>query len=134
MALLRNEAVEASRIPWIKGAGLLACLVVPFTALTSLVMGSVGKGIGVLGFALAGLVILGGFFAGMIWAATRILGLRPLPLVRLAQKSLKRRGFSLVFAMIALFAGVLTITAGVVVTPGSRREMQIRDIALEGTT
>jgi putative ABC transport system permease protein len=132
MALLRNEAVDVKHIPWLKAAALVVCLAVPLTALTTLVMGSLLGGIGVLLFALAGLIFLGGFFALIIWAATRFLPLRSLPLARLAQQSLRQRGLTLVFAMIALFAGILTMTFGIVVTEGSRREMSLRNIEVNG--
>jgi predicted lysophospholipase L1 biosynthesis ABC-type transport system permease subunit len=50
MALLRNEPVEASALPRTKSLLLLVLLALPFTALTSLVMGSLLKGVGLLVF------------------------------------------------------------------------------------
>ncbi len=132
MALLRNEAVEARNIPWPKAIGLFLLLTIPFAAVTSLVMGSIIAGIGVLVFAIAGLVVLGGFFGGLIWLTTRLMPVRRAPLARLAQKSMRRRGLGLIFAMIALFAGIVTITLGVVVTNGSRREMSSHNIEVKG--
>ncbi|RPI21387.1 MAG: FtsX-like permease family protein, partial [Chloroflexota bacterium] len=132
MALLRNEPVNVRRLPWLKAAGLALLLALPFTLITSLVMGSLGQGIGVLLFAVAGLAVLGGLFGGLLWAAARLVPLRRLPLVHLAQNSLRRRGLALVFAMIALFAGVVAMTLGVAFTQNAQREMDERTIEIEG--
>ena len=132
MALLRNEPVNVRGVSWLKAAGLALLLALPFTLITSLVMGSLVKGIGVLLFALAGLVALGGLFGGLLWAATRLVPLRRLPLVHLAQNSLRRRGLALVFAMIALFAGVVSMTLGVVVAQNGQREMDEAAVQIDG--
>ena len=63
--------------------------------------------------------MLGGFFSGMLWVCTHIVPLGSFPLVRMAFNSLNRRGVSLVFAMIALFIGVLSMSLGMVVTQKS---------------
>lgn len=134
MALLRSEAAHTQRAGWLPSLGLALPLAVPFAALTSGIMGSVVAGVGVLLFAVAGLVALGGVLGGLAWLAVRLLGLAPasLPLVRLAQSSLRRRGLSLVFAMIALFTGLVALACGVVVTQNGQREMSERTVALAG--
>ncbi len=132
MALLRNEPVDVRRLPRWKSAALALLLAVPFTALTSLVMGSLVNGIGVLLFSLAGVVLLGGLFAGLLWMCTHWLPLGRFPLARLALNSLRRRGMGLVFAMIALFVGILAMSLGVVVAQSGQREISARSIDIQG--
>lgn len=132
MALLRNEPVDASRLSRIKSAGLAVILGLPFTAITSLVMGSLLSGIGVLLFALAGLAVLGGLLGGLAWVVTCLLPVRSLPLIHMAQNSLRRRGLSLIFAMIALFVGTAALGLGVVVTQNAQRTMDERTVKVEG--
>ena len=132
MALLRNEGVDVGRLVWWQ-AGLLAlALAAPFAAVSSLVMGSLPAGLGVLAVAGAGLVVLGGGLAGLAWLGARLLGLLRLPLVQLAQSSLRRRGLGLVFAMIALFAGVTALGLGVAFTHNAQQAMDARTVRLTG--
>lgn len=131
-ALLRNEATQAAHLPWLQGLGLLLLLGLPFTAIASLAMGSILEGVGVLLFALTGLVVLGGLLGGLAWAAPRLLPLGGLPLARLARANLRRRGLALVFAMIALFAGVVSMALGVVIVHNGQREIEEHAITVEG--
>jgi putative ABC transport system permease protein len=122
VALLRNEPVDVRQISGCLSVGLGLLLAVPFTVLTSLVMESVAGGIGVLVGILFGLAVLGGMFSLVLWACTRLLPLHGVPFLRIAIGSLRQRGFALVFAMIALFIGVLSMSAGLVVVEfGERR-------------
>lgn len=132
LALLRSEALQASRIPRLQSAGMILLCGLPFVAITSLIMGSLLKGIGVLLVALAGLTGMGVFLGGLIWLVTRLLPLRAWPLVHMAQNSLRRRGLGLVFAMIALFVGVVSLSMGLVVTTSAQRAMDERLIDFEG--
>jgi putative ABC transport system permease protein len=115
MALLRNERIDVQGLPGCQSALLGLLLAELFTALTSLVMESLTAGIGVLGGIVVGIAVLGGFFSGLLRVCTRFLPLRGFPLVRMAFNSLQRRGTALVFAMIALFVGVLSMSLGQVV-------------------
>ncbi len=124
--LLRDAARTAGQQAWPQTVLLMGLLAVPFTALTAVIMGSVGTAIGVLLFALAGLVALGGGLGGLAWVATRLLRVPGLPLVRLAQSSLRRRGLGLVFAMIALFTGVVALALGVVMTQDAQAALEDR--------
>ncbi len=132
MALLRNERVDVQGLPRCQSVLLGLLLAAPFTALTSLVMGSLLAGIGVLVSILIGIALLGGFFGGMLWLCTRFLPLRRYPLVNMAFNSLHRRGFGLIFAMIALFIGVLSMSLGLVVTQNGQREMSARSVDVQG--
>lgn len=129
MSLLRLEQPDTRRIPWHKTAGLVLLLGAPFLALTSLAMGSLAKGAGVLLFALTGLVILGGILSGFSWTITRLLPLKWLPLAQMAKNNLQRRGLSLIFAMIALFTGIVSLSLGFVITQSAQREMEERNLA-----
>ena len=131
LELMRDETMTPSRVPIKHSIGLLILLGLPFTALTSWIMGSALKGTGVLLFALAGLVFLGGFLGGLAWIIIRVLPLRKIPLARMAQNSLRRRGLSLIFAMIALFTGVISLGFGVVVVTSAQRQMDERNIQIQ---
>jgi len=128
-ALLRDEALNAARMPWYKTVGLMLLLAVPFTALTSVAMGSILSGIGVLLFALAGLVLLGGLLGALAWIVTRLLPFKSFPLMQMAKNSLRRRGVSLIFAMIALFTGVVAMGMGFVITESAQREIEVRNLS-----
>ncbi|NMB89242.1 MAG: FtsX-like permease family protein, partial [Chloroflexi bacterium] len=133
-ALLRNEPVDVRRLPGCltAGAGLGLLLAVPFTALSSLVMGSALSGVSVLAGILGGLVILGGFFSALLWICTHAIPLRRFSLARLAFHSLRRRGTALVFAMIALFIGVLSMSLGLVVAQISQHKISGGPLDLPG--
>lgn len=134
LALLRNEPVRSGSLPPAQLSLLAMLLAAPFTALVSWVMGSLLKGAGVLLFALGGLVVLGGALGGLAWLAARLFPLGWLPLARIAQNSLRRRGGGLVFALIALFVGIATLALGVVVTENASATMDERRVVIEGYT
>ena len=132
LALLRDEPVPVARLSLARQLGLALLLGIPFTAITGLVMGSLLKGLGVLLFALLGFAVLGGGLGGLAWLTTRLLPLKWLPLANMARISLRRRGKSLVFAMIALFCGVVSIAMGVVVIENATGEMRQHTIEVQG--
>jgi putative ABC transport system permease protein len=116
LAIMRNEMIQKSQLPLFQGIGLGLLLLVPFTALTSLIMGSVLKGIGVLVVSIIGLLILGGGLSALSWLVTRLLPFHNWPLGRISIKNLRKRGPALVFAMIALFVGVTSLSFGAVIS------------------
>lgn len=132
LALLRREALQPARIPRLQALGLALLCALPFVAVTALVMGSLPAGLGVLLFALVGLAVLGGVLGGLVWLVTRLLPMRLWPLARMAQTNLKRRSFSSVFAMIALFTGVVALALGVVTSTSAQRALDARLIDFEG--
>jgi putative ABC transport system permease protein len=132
LALLRGEALEAGRIPWLQSAGLALLCGLPFLGVTALVMGSLLKGLGILLFALAGLAVLGGVLGAVAWLITRLLPLRHWPLLHMARSSLRRRGMALVFAMVALFVGTMSLALGIVVTTSAQRALDERLIKFDG--
>ncbi len=155
MALLRNEPIDVRRLPRMQSVALGLLLAAPFIALISLVMESVIAGIGVLIFLVSGIATLGGFFNGVLWVCTRILSLpaesvhgepaesmqgrrakliHGFPLARMAFSSLRRRGVALVFAMIALFVGVLSMSSGLAVSQVSERRIAGQSVDFQGTS
>jgi putative ABC transport system permease protein len=109
-----------------------AGMAVPFAAIASLVLGSVGQGLIVLGAALAGLLLMGGLLAGIKWLALRLLPTFRLHLLRMARNNLRRRGFSLVFAMIALCIGTFTLGLAMTIVGGAQEQLALQMFAAEG--
>ncbi len=132
VALLRNEAVQARQVPKIKVLGLGLVLMAAFTGVTSLVMGSVLTGIEVIAVGFVGLVCLGGGLALILRAVSRFLPTRGIALLHLVNVNLRRGGLSTVFAMIAMFAGVVAISLGTVVSQGAQRQMEDRITVTDG--
>ncbi len=108
----------------IRSIGTFALMAVPFGAITSLVLGSLWQGGVVLLAALAGLIVLGGLLAGIKWLVVRLLPTFGLHLLRMARNNLRRRGVSLVFAMIALFAGTYTLGFAMVSISGTQNKLE----------
>lgn len=104
----------------------------PFAGLTSLVMESVLKGVGVLLVALLGLVTMGGFLGVLMWIAVRLLPVGGMPLVNMARNNLKRRGISLIFAMIALFVGIVSLALGGMMTINAQNMLDMRAVEYAG--
>ncbi|HZW03231.1 MAG TPA: ABC transporter permease, partial [Anaerolineaceae bacterium] len=107
-------------------------LALPFTAAITLIMGSLQKAVLVLGAALVGLVGLGGALGALLWLITRLLPLRGFPLLNMARGNLRRRGFAPVFALIALFVGVVALTLAGVVTQNASRVMESASLEVKG--
>ena len=122
--LFRNEPVNASKMPFPQALGLIVLLAIPLWIETGLIMQSLWKGAIILLVALAGLVILGGGLSLVLKLVTRLLPMPGLPLWKMARNSLRRRGGPLVFAMIALFVGVVALSLGMLVTQSASRVME----------
>lgn len=132
IALLRGESVAASQLPRLPSALLIVALAVPFTLLISLIMGSLLKALAVLGAALIGLVLVGGALGLLLWLASRLLPLSLIPSMNVARSSLNRRGWAPVFALIALFIGVVALTLSAVVTQNACRVIDAATLDLQG--
>ncbi len=124
VALLRGETASAAQLSGFQSLALLLALGVPFTAVITLIMGSLLKAVGVLVAALAGLVGLGGGLWILLWLVTRLLPPSGIPLLHIARGSLRRRGLTPVFALVALFVGVVALTLASVVTQNAGRVME----------
>lgn len=131
-ALLRAETASAAQLSWFQSLVLLLALAVPFTAVITLIMGSPIKAVGVLAVALAGLVGLGGGLGVLLWLVTRLLPLHGIPLLNIAHGSLRRRGLAPVFALIALFVGVVALALAGLVTQNANRVMAAVDVHPQG--
>lgn len=131
-ALLRNEPVSVAQMGRLNTLLLLLGLLLPFAIVMSIVLGSVLQGIGVLLFAVAGLVVVGGTFALLLWFVARFLPTGRFYLLKLATNRLRRQGFGLVFAMIALFAGLVTLALVTVMIQTTQNEMDLRTMQVTG--
>jgi putative ABC transport system permease protein len=132
MALLRNERLDVQDLPGCQSVVLGLILGALFTALTSLVMESLAAGIGVLVCIVIGIAMLGAFFKGVLWVASRAFPPYRFSPARLAFNSLHRGGLVLVFAMIALFVGVFSMSLGVAVLQFSDRRISSGQIEVQG--
>jgi len=132
MALLRNERLDVQGLRGCQSVVLGLLLGALFTALTSLVMESLIAGIGVLVSIVIGIAMLGAFFKGVLWVAGRAFPLYRFSPARLAFNNLHRRGSTLVFAMIALFIGVLSMSLGVAVLQVSDRRISSQQVDIQG--
>jgi len=119
-------------MPWFGALGLLLALSLPFLAVVSLVMGSLLQGAVVLLVAVFGLVGLGGLLGSVLWLVVRLLPLHRAPLLQMARGSLRRRGLTPVFALIALFVGVVTLTASAEVTQNAGRVNASATLDIQG--
>lgn len=115
MELWRNEARSAVQRIGCASVGLGALLAVMFAGLAGIIMESLTSGLWLLVVAGVGLSALALFFGGLLWITARFLPVRGLPIVQMAFRSLQRRGAGLIFAMIALFIGVLAMSVGLIV-------------------
>jgi putative ABC transport system permease protein len=132
LTLLRNEPESSAGMPRLATLGLLLALSLPFLAVVSLVMGSLLQGVAVLLVAVFGLVGLGSFLGSALWLVVRLLPLHRAPLLQMARGSLRRRGLTPVFALIALFVGVVTLTASAVVTQNAGRVNDSATLDIQG--
>lgn len=117
---------------WLRAFGFYGLMAIPFAAISSLILGSVLQGIGVLLGTLAGLIGLGLLLGAVMWLALRLLPVFNFHLLRMARNKMRRRGFSLVFAMIALFIGVFTLGFAITVISSSMDEYANRSFSTEG--
>lgn len=121
IALLRNEALEASQLPIVQGLGLGLILGVPFLAIAVWVLKSFWVGLIVLFGSIIGLTLLGAGLLGLLRLTLKLLPMRNWPLGRISRNNLRQRSSSLVFAMVALFIGVIMLALGAVITDGGQR-------------
>ncbi|MBN1564072.1 MAG: FtsX-like permease family protein, partial [Anaerolineae bacterium] len=129
--LLRQFSAARAWRRWTAAMGVYAVLALPFSIVSTFIMGSVGQGLGVIAFALAGFLALGLIMGGALWLVTRL----PLPrihLLTLARNNLKRQQLRLVFALIALFVGVVAIGFAVATISAAKTEFDDRLGSLDG--
>jgi putative ABC transport system permease protein len=107
-------------------------MAVPFGIITSLVLGSIWQGAVVLAAALLGLILVGGTLAGIKWVALRLLPTGRFHLLRMARNNMRRRGLSMLFAMVALFIGTFTLGLAIVIVGGSQEQFELRMLSNEG--
>jgi putative ABC transport system permease protein len=128
--LFRHTSIARQR--WPHSLGMFALMAVPFGLISSLILGSILKGFGILLIALAGLLVLGALLGGVMWLVLRLLPTFTFHSLRMARNNMRRRGLSLVFAMIALFTGVFTLGLSITTISASREQSAMRSFSLEG--
>lgn len=116
----------------IRSLTIYGLLTLPFLVITSLILGSVVQGVGILLLALAGLIVLGLALGGALWLLLRLMPTFHFQLLRLARNNLRRRGAPLLFAMIALFIGIFTLGVAITVISVSMEEYAQRTFSQEG--
>lgn len=130
-AILRHYDTAQSWRQWVAAMGVYGVLVIPFAVVSSFIMGSVIGGIGVIVLALVGFIVLGLIMGIALWITTRL----PMPglrLLKLARNNLRRQKLSLIFALIALFIGVVAISIATATITAAQQEMDEQLGSLEG--
>lgn len=122
----REQVVTLDWREALKALGFYALLAVPFAIVTSVVLGSIIEGIGILLIALVGLVVLGLVLGGGTWLTLRILPVFRFNLLKLARNSMRKRAFSMLFAMIALFTGVFALGFAATGIQNSLEQFEVR--------
>ncbi len=129
--LLRQYSTSRAWRRWLGAMGAYSVLALPFSIVSTFIMGSVLQGLGVIGVALAGFLALGIVMSILLWIVTRI----PLPrlhMLMLARNNLKRQQLRLVFALIALFVGVIAIGFAVATIRAAEAQFDERLGAIDG--
>ena len=106
--LLRNLPARGTWGTRLAGFALLLGLLVLFSAISAVVMGSPLAGAEVIGGGLAGLLALMILLGGTLFVLLR-LPVPHVPLLVLARQNLKRQPLRAVFPLVALFMGIFTI-------------------------
>lgn len=129
--LLRQFSTARAWQQWLATMGVYGVLVLPFSVVSTFIMGSLIGGVGVIALALVGFLGLGLIMGGALWIVTHV----PLPrlyLLTLARNNLKRQQLRLVFALIALFIGVVAIGFAVAVIRAAEQEFDEQLASLDG--
>lgn len=129
--LLRDLPATRSWSVRVSGFALLLVLLVVVTAISVLIMGSVADGVYVIAGALGGLLALTLAFGGTLLAALSI-PTRGFALVTMARRNLKRQPMRAIFALIALFAGVLAIGLAASVILNAKDRLASRFTSADG--
>lgn len=117
LALLRNEELETSQIPVVQGILLGLLLVIPFIAIAVWVLKSFLIGLLVLFGSILALAGIGFGLWLLVRLAIKLMPTKRWAVGRISQNNLRRRGSSTqVFAMVALFIGVMMLGIGAVIT------------------
>lgn len=129
LALLRNELIDTNQLPLVQGFGLALLLAIPFLGMAVWVMGSFWIGILVLIGSVLGLLVLGLGLWGLVRLTIKLMPMNLWPMGRISRNNLRQRGPSLMFAMVALFIGVMALGFGAVIVQSGQNVMNM----LQGT-
>ncbi len=121
LALLRHEELEAAQIPPVQSLLLALGLAIPYLAIAVWVLKSFLTGLLVLIGSIVILAVVGLILWLLMKLAVKLLPSKHWPVGQIAKKSLVRRSSTQVFAMVALFSGVLMLAAGSVITGSGQK-------------
>lgn len=130
-ALLRQFSTAPAWQRWLATVGVYGLLTLPFGVVSAFIMGSPLQGAGIIALGLAGFLGLGLVMGIALW----LTGYLPMPRLRLlvlARNNLKRQRLRHVFALIALFAGVVAIGFSVATIRAAGEAVNERLASLEG--
>lgn len=109
-AIFRQDTPESGGwMASLQALGFYTLLAIPFAGITTLIMGSVVEGVGVLLVALGGLIVFSILLGGLTWLILWVMPTFRNNLLRMARNNMRKRIMALMFAMIALFIGIFTI-------------------------
>jgi putative ABC transport system permease protein len=129
MTLLRQMPVEIRRG---QNVLLALALAVPFGMFTAFILGSLWNGLLLVGIAAAGLLIIGGGLGFLLWLVLKTMPTLRFYLLKMARKNLSRRWLTNVFAMIALFTGIFSLTFAAAVIQASQAQFDKRSLSQNG--
>ena len=121
--LLRNEELQANQLPFVQSIGLALLLLVPFMAIAAWRLKSFWMGLIVLAVTLIGLALLGLVLWWLVWLVMKILPMNAFPLGRISRSYQRQRSPNLIFAMVALFVGVISLGFGAVIVESGKNVM-----------
>ncbi len=121
-----DTSIETQRQRWFSYVLFYGVLSVPFAVITTIVMESVVYGVGILLFALAGLIGFSIILMLFSWVLLRLAPTLKSNLIRMARNNIRKRVVSLLFAMIALFIGIFTMGFALTVIQSGFDQLDLR--------
>ncbi|MFQ5569211.1 MAG: FtsX-like permease family protein [Rhodothermales bacterium] len=129
--LLRNLRVRRSATTRFATVGLYGMLLMLFGILSSVILGSLVEGFGVVAAGLGGLVVLGLALGALLFVTTRI-PLPGLPLLGMARRNLRHQPVRSISALVALFVGVFSIGFATATLLNAQQRAEARSGSVEG--
>ncbi|MEM9955471.1 MAG: FtsX-like permease family protein [Chloroflexota bacterium] len=131
--IFRRERIKALNWRSLSTVVVFCVLIaIPFTVVTSFILGSVIEGVGILLLALVGFIVIGLSLGGTTWVILRIMPVFDFHLLRMARNHMRKRVFSMLFAMIALFVGVFSLGFAMTSIQVSLNQFNARQVQDDG--
>lgn len=129
--LLRNLPIKRTFKTHMATVALYGVLLILFSTLSSVLLGSALKGVGVVAAGLVGLVVLGLVLGFLLFLLVRI-PMPGLPLLGMARRNLRHHPLRAVVALVALFVGVFSIGFATASLLNAQQRADSRSLAREG--